>query len=652
MSVKFILGRGGSGKSTYMLDKIKERVQDNETSPVILLVPEQYTFEMEKRMSKLFIGEQKDKYLRSRVLSFKTMSEIVFSNVGGLTDVNINSSGKAMITYRAIESASNELEIFSKSASQPGFVNSISEVISEMKQYNISYERLETLAQEVDNETLKLKLKDLSKIYKQFEEKLHENYIDSQDLLNSLAEKIDSCDYFKDSYIYIDEFTGFTPNQYRVLRTIFNKAKEVNISLTVDNPGLITYSKSDAFSRTKFTYAKIVKMCNEEGIKLLPSIDLNKEVLPRFENSKELQHLERYYNSYPYKVYEEKTKNIYIKEFNNLYSEVEQVAKEIVELVRDKNIRYRDITVATRDLNKYDFLVHSIFNEYNIPNFIDKKREAKTNPIIVLIISALEMKSRKYSYETMFRYLKSGLIGIEKDDISLLENYVLANGIKGKKWFEDKWEYRLYHNIVADENDYEVEVREKVNEIRDNVLRPIIKLQEKLKGKNKVKDICRYIYEFLLDINMPETIEKLINKFKDKGELDIANQYSQVFNIVVEILDQMVEIMGDENISLDKFVKLISLGFDEYELGLVPPSIDQVLVSSVDRMKNSNTKYLYLIGTTDGTFPLIAKDNGLLSDNDRENLGKKGVEVDIDSKTRTFEEQFLVYKALTSASET
>ena len=263
MSVKFILGRGGSGKSTYMLEQIKERVQDNETSPVIRLVPEQYTFEMEKRMSKLFTGSKKDKYLRARVLSFKTMSDIVFSNVGGLTDVNINSSGKAMITYRAIESASNELEIFSKSASNPGFVNSISEVISEMKQYNISYEKLETVANEVDNETLKLKLKDLSKIYKAFEEKLHENYVDSQDILNSLAEKIDSCDYFKDAYIYIDEFTGFTPNQYRVLRTIFNKAKEVNISLTVDNAGLVTYSKSDAFSRTKFTYGKIVKLCNE-----------------------------------------------------------------------------------------------------------------------------------------------------------------------------------------------------------------------------------------------------------------------------------------------------------------------------------------------------------------------------------------------------
>ena len=138
MSVKFILGRGGSGKSTYMLDKIQERVQDNETSPVILLLPEQYTFEMEKRISKLFSGDKKDKYLRARVLSFKTMGNIVFSNVGGLTDVNINSSGKAMITYRAIESASNDLEIFSKSASQSGFVSSISEMISELKQFNIS----------------------------------------------------------------------------------------------------------------------------------------------------------------------------------------------------------------------------------------------------------------------------------------------------------------------------------------------------------------------------------------------------------------------------------------------------------------------------------------------------------------------------------
>ncbi|HSQ87549.1 helicase-exonuclease AddAB subunit AddB [Romboutsia sp.] len=651
MSVKFVLGRGGSGKSTYILDEIKKRVQDDETSPVILLVPEQYTFEMEKRMSKLFLGKEKDKYLRARVLSFKTMSSIVFSHVGGLTDVNINSSGKAMMTYRAIENVSSELNIFSKSASQSGFVSSITDMISELKQYNVSYEMLENMSGEVENETLSLKLKDISKIYKEFEEKLHENYVDSQDMLRSLADKLDICDYFKGAYIYVDEFTGFTPNQYRALKSIFHKAKEVCISLTVDNASNITYNKADAFSRTKFTYQKLIKLCNEEGISLLPSVNLNNSVIPRFKNSEELQHLERYYYSYPYKVYDKPTKNVKIKEFNNLYSEVEEIAKEIVTLVRDKNIRYKDITIATRDLNKYDFLVHSIFNEYEIPNFIDKKREAKSNPIIVLIISAIEMRNRRYSYETMFRYLKSGLISISNEDISLLENYVLANGIKGKKWFEEKWEYRINHNIVAEEKEHEIEIRKKINEIKNKVLQPIIKLQENLKGKNKVEDICKFIYEFLIDIDMPNTIENLIMNFKDKGELDVANQYSQVWNIVIDIFDQMVEIMGDEKISLDKFIKLISLGFDEYELGLVPPSIDQVLVSSVDRVKNPSTKYLYLIGTTDGTFPLIAKDSGILSDNDRQNLGKKGIEVDIDSKTKTFEEQYLVYKALTSTSE-
>ncbi len=650
MSVRFIFGRGGSGKSTYVLNEIKKRVQDDETTPVIMLVPEQYTFEMEKRMSRLFQGKEKDKFLRSRVLSFKTMSNIVFSRVGGLTEVNINSSGRAMMTYKAIENVSKELNIFSKSSSQSGFVSSISDMISELKQYNINYDMLDNISGEIENENLRLKLKDISKIYKEYEEKLHENYIDSQDMLISLSDKLELSGYFKDAYIYIDEFTGFTPNQYRVLKQIFKEAKEVYISLTVDNPQSISYSKSDAFSRTKFTYQKLIKLCAEEGISILPSVNINSEKIARFKDCEELLHLEKYYNAYPYKTYDKATNNIKIKEFNNLYSEIEEIAKEIVNLVRDKGVRYKDITVATRDLNKYDFLVNSIFKEYEIPNFIDKKREAKSNPIIVLIISVLEMKGRRYSYETMFRYLKSGLIGIDSSDINLLENYVLANGIKGKKWFEEVWEYKINHN-THEESEYEIEIKSRVNETKNKALTPIIHLQEKLKGKNKVEDICRYIYEFLLEIEMPTTIENIIMDFKEKGELDIANQYSQVWNIVVDIFDQMVEIMGKETVSLDKFIRLISLGFDEYELGLVPPSIDQVLVSSIDRMKNPNTRYLYLVGTIDGTFPLIAKDNGLLSDNDRHSLGQKGIEVDIDSKTKTFEEQYLVYKALTSTCE-
>ncbi|MEG0181586.1 MAG: helicase-exonuclease AddAB subunit AddB [Peptostreptococcaceae bacterium] len=647
MSLRFIFGRGGSGKTTYCLEEISKKVNDKETSPIILLVPEQYTFESEKRLSKYI---DKDPYLRARVLSFKTLSNIVFSQVGGLTDVNINSSGRSMMIYKALDGVSSDLQIFSKASTQPGFIGTIADMISEFKQYSITSQALENIAGEVQSETLKLKLQDISKIYDSYEKILHENYVDSQDLLASLADKIELCNYFDNAKIYIDEFTGFTPNQYKVIRSLLCKASEVNITLTLDNNLVKVYNKRDVFSRTKFTEEKLKRLCMEAGVTIKPEITLNSTKIKRFNGNEELEHLEKNYYSYPYKIYEDKTESIAIKEFSNLYSEVEQIAKEIVFLVREKGLRYKDITVATRDLNRYDFLVNSIFNEYEIPNFIDNKKEAKSNPIIVLIISALEMQSRRYNYETMFRYLKSGLLGLSIEDISLIENYVLANGIRGKKWFEEKWNYRVYHKLNEDENEYELEIIAKVNEIRKIIIDPIVMLQEKIKGQNKAKDICKYIYEFLLDINIPNTIQIMIDNFKEDNEINLANQYSQVWEIVIDILDQIVEIMGEDIITLDKFIKVISIGFDEYELATVPPSLDQVLVSSIDRMKNPNTKYLYLMGTTDGIFPLISKDDGILNDRDRENLGENGIEVDIDSKTKTFEEQFLVYRALTSTS--
>ena len=310
MGLKFVLGRGGIGKTTFMLNEIKKRVQDDETSPVILLVPEQYSFEMEKNMSKLFQGEEKDKYLRSRVLSFKTMSSIVFSKVGGLTDVNINSSGRAMIVYKSIDKITKDLNVYARSATQSGFVSSITDMISELKQYNVSPEILENMSGEIENETLRYKLMDIAKIYTEFEKNLHENYVDSQDMLTSLAEKLEKCDYFKGAYIYIDEFTGFTPNQYGILRVLLKQAKEVYVSLTIDSLTQFTYAKNDAFSRTKYTFEKLYKIAVEENVKIHTNINLNSEEVKRFRGNDELKHLEAFYHAYPYRKYEKETKHI------------------------------------------------------------------------------------------------------------------------------------------------------------------------------------------------------------------------------------------------------------------------------------------------------------------------------------------------------
>lgn len=201
-------------------------------------------------------------------------------------------------------------------------------------------------------------------------------------------------------------------------------------SLVKENSDEVT----DIFNATKVTELRILKMMQEEHIGYLEPINLNDNIHNRFEDSKELQHLEKYFFTYPFKTYEKTSRDIRLYKANNSYDEVETVAKEIVRLVRDRNYRYKDISVVCRNIDDYEKITSVIFNEYNIPFFLDKKIDILSNPLVILILSALEVSMRNWSYESIFKYLKSGLTGIDRKEIDILENYILANGIKGFKW--------------------------------------------------------------------------------------------------------------------------------------------------------------------------------------------------------------------------
>lgn len=656
MGVRFILGRSGCGKTEYMLNEIKNKaISEDEKNPIIILIPEQYTYEMEKRVSKMFANGAKDKYMRVRPMGLKTLSNIVFSYCGGLSKVGIDAAGKAIITHNSIEAVSSELELFSKSYTQQGFTTSISEMISELKQFMITPDRLAEIIGENSEklpDNLIIKLKDILKIYREFEKKLHEDYIDTHDKVSMLTNKIGESDILEGIELYIDGYTSFTPNQYELLTNLMKKSKNTTFILPMDSPFKTGYA--DYFASTRNTYNRIKNICELEGIKVEKDINLCNENIKRFNGNKELEHLEKFYNAYPYRIYSKKTESIKIKEYINLYNEIEETAKEIKNDVINGKYRYKDITVASRNIDIYESLVKSIFTEYNIPFYINKKSEAKNNPIITMIVSILEMKKRRYGYETMFRYLKSGLLDFTTDEINLIENYVIANGISGNKWFEEYWDYRLPDSFYeVEESDIEIETKKRINDIKNRIIDPIKVFNDKISSKkrNTVEDFCRYLYEFLEDINIFDKIEKTIDNLKEIGMMEYAARYSQVWNTVSELLDQLVEIMGDEKVSMERFIRIINIALDEYELKTIPPSIDQVTVTEIDRMNNPETKHLYLIGTVDGIFPMPIKENGLLSDSDRGKLSNINVELDKDSRKRVFEEQFLVYKAITATSD-
>ena len=638
MGIRFVFGRAGSGKSYYCLNQINKKLTNDKNNKLIMLVPDQYTFQTEKKLLE-YIGEKA--LLRAEVLSFKRMATRVFDKCGGRAINVIEDSGKNMLIYKLLKDKGEELQYFNRISKQQGFVGIVSKSITEFKKYNISEAILKEKELEIENKDLKEKISDLASIYETFNESLHKGYIDSEDILSILAKKLKECDLYDDAEIWVDEFTTFTPQQLEVLKVLAKQCKNVNITLCSDGEIQFTEGETDIFDVIKNTENRILKMMQENNISYKEPVNLNKKNIYRFKDSKELGHIEKYFFNYPFKIYKDDCKDIRLYKANNNYSEIEWVAQDILKLVRDKGYRYKDIAVVCREIDSYDKITSVIFNEYNIPYFLDKKREILSNPLVVLIISALEILVTNWSYESVFKYVKSGLITLETNFIDKLENYILANGIKGYKWTRD-----LLTSQDQELTQEEIEIFEYMEEIR----RPIINLYNKIKGDVTVRKYCTALYEFLLEINAFETMDKWLDDFNNKGMQDKIKEYTQVPAIVMDMLDQAVEVLGDEVVDLKTFSKILISGFEEKEIGVIPMALDQVNIGDIARIKGRDVKALYIVGANDGVLPSANKYEGILSDEDRIELKSMGIELASDTRSRVFEEQFMVYTALTIPS--
>ncbi|MBC8062193.1 MAG: helicase-exonuclease AddAB subunit AddB [Clostridiaceae bacterium] len=646
MSLRIVYGGAGSGKSTFCLKDIEKRIEEGFQGSLILIVPEQFSFQAEKNLIKI-LGEKG--LLKAQVLSFKRMSHYVLNEVGGMTHVHINSAGKNILLHKVLEETKDELKFFAKAGRQKGFVNTLSDTITEFKRYNVTPELLKEAEAALSDEDLKNKITDINLIYSRFEELLHEKYIDPEDDLTILCEKLNESKSFDGAEIWIDEFSNFTPQQYKIIEKLLKKTKRINVTL---NTNVLTGGNnvevSDIFLSVKNTENKLLRIIAENNISYDKPMEIRGEVISRFMESMELQHLERNLFSYSNKPYAKENKDICIFKATNEYSEVESTARSIISLCREKGARFKDIALVVRDLGNYSNLIKVIFGQYDIPYFIDEKRTIDRNPLIILLKSIIDIFINNWSYDAVFAYLKTGLIRIEKEEIDLIENYVLANGIKGKKWFEEQWTYRLSYGFEnQDISEKEADILLKVNEIKLRVVTPLVSLQTKVKGSKIIKDTCTSLYDFLIELSVPEQLEKWIENFKILGNNEKVSEYAQVWNMTMELLDQLVEVMGEEKVKLEDYLKLLETGINEYKVGLIPPSLDQVLVGSMERVKSHDVEMVYILGVNDGVFPMNADSEGILSDRDRLFLKNYGIEIAQDTKSRAREEQFLIYSTFT-----
>ena len=495
MSIRFIYGRAGTGKSKFCIDEIKNNIDEEADNKLILLVPEQYTFNTENKILN-FIGERA--LLRTEVLSFKKMAHEVFEECGGRVKEIIKESGRNMLIHRVLNENIDSLDYFKKMSREQGFNEIVSEIISEFKKYNMDIKNLKKMDEKINDFELTQKLKELTIIYEAFNSKMHENYIDGDDELTLLSNKLLQNDIYKGSEVWIDEFSSFTPQQLEIIRLLAKRCNRVSITLCMENKSLGNKDEdiTDVFNTIHNTENKILKIMKENNIAYDKPIYLNNDISYRFKDNLELKHIEKYFFTYPFNEYDKSCNNVELYKANNIYDEVERVVKSITELVRDKGYRYKDISVVCRNIDDYEKITSVIFKEYDIPYFLDKKIQLLSNPLIILISSAFEILFKNWSYESIFKYLKSGLVGIDNSYIDILENFILENGIKGYRWTVEEIISEKWFN-----NNQEL-TKEKIliSEIMEEIRAPLIIFHNKINGKYKVKNICTAIYEFLIDV--------------------------------------------------------------------------------------------------------------------------------------------------------
>lgn len=671
MAIKFVIGRAGTGKTHYCLEQIRNELRrDPLGSPLILLTPEQASFQMEYE---LLQDGQLQGMLRAQALSFRRLAFRVMQETGGTALIPITETGKHMLLYKLVHHYADELQLFKHSEEQSGFVERVVKMITEWKRYGVSADQLqEVLLQEGKHYSpiLQKKLHDLSLLYAYMERELENKYVDSEDYLSLLVQGLPQATSMKDCEIWVDGFHGLTPTEYEALGALMLHSKGMTIALTLDRPYPLTeqVDELNLFHQTAETYQKIVAIAEQYGIPVEDHIVLDHNEQSRFNSSPSLSFLEKHYGTRKKHVPEydnasHDNDGITIAAAANRRTEVEELARVLLHQVHEKGYRWRDMAVLVRSLDGYHDYIELVFKRYNIPYFMDQKQKTLYHPFVEFISSALESIVDGYQYDAMFRCIKTEMLfpldgSIPREWFDQLENYVLAAGINSWKWKDTRY-WKAQATVSLDEEEetaYFISDRarkelEIVLTARACIMPELEKLEKDFNKATTIKEMCMALYELLERTGAATRLEQWSKQELEQGNLMMSRTHRQLWSNVMALLDELVELAGNETVSISLFAGMVQAGLDSLQLASIPPSMDQVVIGTMERTRLPELKACYIIGASDGVLPMRMQEDGILSESDRDLLAQSGVAMAPSSVRKLLDERFLIYQILTRAKE-
>lgn len=649
MSLQFVFGNSGSGKSGYIYEQILTQAAENPDKNYLILVPEQFTMQTQREL----VSRQKNHAIMNvDVLSFARLAYRVFDELGKQDIIVLEDTGKNLVMRKVAEQKKKELRVLGGNINKMGYIDEIKSFITELTQYNIAPEDLEEfLADESLGETLKLKLQDIYTMYRGFTDYMKGKYITAEEVLSLLCEVASESALLRNSVIVFDEFTGFTPVQNRLLRELLVIAEKIIVSVTMDTRENFYHSKGvhELFSMSKKTVEILMKMAADIPVEVSEPVVLEPGAKRRYVNAPALFFMEQNLFRTTYRKWQEETEDISITRAKNPREELRFAAGEITRLIREKGYCYRDIAVVTGDVPQYANYVAEIFEQYAIPYFIDQTTNILFHPLIEFIRATLEVVETDFSYESIFRFLRCGLFSaVTEDEIDRLENYVLARGIRGRKRWSEPWTFVMRGKEVEAAKEELLPM----NAVRASVYDAFAPLFEVFYGNHHTVEEQTYaLYRFICSLNIEAQLKEKELAFETEGDLAKAKEYSQIYKIVMDLLDKVTALLGEEQISIREYGDILDAGFTAAKVGIIPLGNDKVIIGDIERTRLNHIKILFFVGVNDGVVPKNGNTGSIISQFEREKMAEHHLELAPSARERVFIQKFYLYLNMTKPSD-
>ncbi|MBC3887296.1 hypothetical protein GH810_03105 [Acetobacterium paludosum] len=626
MGITIITGRRSQTLSQTVYHEIGKALEAGKEK-LYLIVPEQFTLGAEEALIK---ANNLNGLLNVEVLSPNRLGDRVLKETGGLTKTYMDEHGKNMLLQKTLGEIQEELTIYRSSVKKPGFLQSISNLIGELKQNEISPENLEESIKNFSHGMMPQKIGDIVKIYGHFSDLLGDDRKDEEDFKSLVSEKIPLAEFLKNSELWLDGFQNFSTQDYHMIRNLVDTVSEFHIAIPWDpNP---ESRDQEVFQLTQNTLNAI------KDIGARANVTFKMVKVPNQESkSRELNHLEANLFAYPKKEYPTEVGQITLTQCENTWEEVEKGAQKILELIREEQFSFRDIVVLTGDIDEYGSIIKRVFTQYKIPYFMDDLRAIGDNHLVEAVISALEAIQNNYRFDDIFGFVKTGFSPITLSECEDLENYVLEFGIRGKQW--EKAFTKISQNEAID--------LETLNALRVRLIEPLAVLQEAMRTKKTCGEYTQALYEFLLTIQTPEKIDALVERLSEAGNYEAAGIYHQIWNILMAVFDQIAETMGADDAAKEDYLRILKSGFQGYRLGIIPPYRDYVSITDLRRSRSSAFEVLIVFGLNEGKIPGTGTEPNLFSDVERQILGSVQIKLQNNRGFQMDQERFLVYDLLT-----